>query len=55
MLYPPSECTEHTLGIVSRLPCICECVCSLHFDYTLSGHDPVPMLFVFVRWRKLPS
>ena len=51
MLYPPSECSEHALVIVSRLLCICERVCSLPFDYTLSGHDLVPVLFVFVWWR----
>ena len=51
MLYPLGECSEHVVGTVSHLLCVCEHVYLLPFDDTLSGHDLVPVLFVFVWWR----
>ena len=40
---------------LSRLLC-CVSVCyALPFDYTLSGHNLVPLLFVYVRWMNLAS
>ena len=42
---------ENTLwDTVSRLLCCVSVCCVLPFDYTLSGHDPMPLLFVYIRW-----